>query len=79
MSADLSGNDLRVLRAVEYACGEWDGFIPHGASDWMAIRRLEQESLVEQCDDYGSCQTCGREHESAMYRLTKRVAKEAFK
>jgi len=66
----LTENDLRVLNAIDRACGEWDGYIPHGAADWTAIRRLEAEVLVECMNEYGTCQTCREPHEAMMFKLT---------
>jgi hypothetical protein len=53
----LSANDVRVLDAVERAQSEFDGFAPHGAADWTALRRLLAAGLVE-CVGDGLCQTC---------------------
>ena len=66
----LSDNDRRVLVAIERACREWDGYIPHGAADWTAIRRLLAERLVEPTNDFGDCQTCPEPHEGEIFVLT---------
>ena len=54
----LTENDRRVLEATEYARQHWDGFAPHGSRDWVAIKRLEAEGLIELEADFGTCQTC---------------------
>lgn len=70
VESKLTKNDRRVLEAVEYASGEWDGFAPHGARDWCAIRRLHREALVDCIADYGVCQVCPDSHEVPVYVLT---------
>lgn len=57
LEADLSANDRRVLRAIERAAREWDGYFPHGTQDWTAIRRLISRGLVE-CTGTGACCEC---------------------
>ncbi len=67
---NLSDNDMRVLKAIEHACKDWDGFAPHGNPDWVAIKRLEREAFVERSNEYGECKTCPESHETALYTLT---------
>ncbi|HET9554315.1 MAG TPA: hypothetical protein VFP50_15240 [Anaeromyxobacteraceae bacterium] len=69
MTQRLTDNDSRVLRAVEVACGEFDGFAPHGARDWVAVRRLRASGLVVQNAD-GRCETCPEGHDTLLYVLT---------
>ena len=73
----LSANDMRVLHAMRNVLhpshggnGDFDGFMPHGSRDWIAIRRLLREGYVEQSNEYGTCQTCSDPHEDAMFTLT---------
>jgi hypothetical protein len=68
----ITANDRRVLDNIERACREYDGYIPHGSSDWTAIKRLEKELLVECSSEWGDCQTCREPHEAPMFRLTLR-------
>lgn len=67
----LTPNDRRVLDAIDVACGEYDGFMPHGARDWVAIRRLERAGMVESTD-FATCCTCAEGHEGWAYTLTKK-------
>ena len=62
----MTRNDARVLA---FACAApskgWDGFAPHGASDWKAVRRLETAGLISYvgqgiCDD---CDTAAHRRE----------------
>lgn len=53
----LTDNDRRVLRSIKRACEQYDGYVPHGAADWTAIRRLSVAGLVE-CAGYGVCCDC---------------------
>lgn len=66
----LSENDLRVLKAVEWAEEHFDGFAPHGNRDWVAVKRLAAEVLVERSDEYGECKTCSESHETELFKLT---------
>lgn len=54
----MTMNDTRVLAA---ACSApsmgWDGFAPHGASDWKAVRRLENDGLILYVGR-GICEDC---------------------
>lgn len=71
----LTDNDLRVLRAVERACGEYDGFAPHGAADWTAIRRLLTRELITGGSGHATCQDCTEPHEGPYYmRATKELS-----
>lgn len=70
MSHRLTANDLRVLRAAAKASETWGGFMPHGARDWVAIRRLEREQLVECNNDWADCQTCAESHEGPSFAVT---------
>lgn len=56
---NLTPNDMRVLRSAINLVDDhgFDGFGPHGAADWTAIRRLEKARLVK-CDGYGVCEDC---------------------
>lgn len=65
---DLSDNDRRVLENVRGVPDRWDGYIPHGAANWTAIRRLERAGLIE-CVGIGGCETCeGNEpHEGPIF------------
>ena len=53
----MSANDQRVLRAVAKALERWDGYIPHGPSDHVAIKRLQAAGLVRSIGD-GVCYDC---------------------
>lgn len=66
----LTKNDWRVLRNIQRACGEWDGYTPHGSRDWIGIRRLEAEVLVERSNEYAECQSCREPHEGWAFRLS---------
>lgn len=76
----LSENDRRVLGAIQRAMRDWDGFAPHGAADWCAIRRLRAAELVAD-NGFAVCQDCpGGEHEESCFVLTdsgKKVVEEA--
>ena len=72
-----TANDMRVLHAMQKVLhpslggnGDFDGFIPHGSQDWIAIRRLLQDDLIEQLNEYADCQTCNEPHEDAAFTLT---------
>jgi hypothetical protein len=66
----LTANDWRVLKAAEEAMATWGGVIPHGARDWMAIRRLEREKLILQSNDWADCKTCAEPHEGPSFAIT---------
>lgn len=57
----LTANDERVLAALDDACTRFDGFMPHGAADWTAIKRLERAGLIRHIG-FARCQDC-EEHE----------------
>jgi hypothetical protein len=65
----LTANDVRVLDATERAQGEYDGWVPHGAADWTAIRRLLRAGLVT-CLGNGVCQDCPDAHDGLIYART---------
>ena len=72
-----TANDMRVLLVIQNVLrpslggnGDFDGFIPHGSGDWLAVRRLSREGLVEQLDEYAECQTCSEPHDGAAFFLT---------
>lgn len=67
--AALTANDRRVLSAVEIASRDFDGFAPHGVSDWIAVKRLTRAGLVEPTDP-GVCQSCREPHDTQIYVLT---------
>jgi len=76
-SARLTANDMRVLREMEHVLlpslggnGDCDGFMPHGARDWTAIRRLWSEQRVEPINDFATCQMCRYLHEGQAFVLT---------
>jgi hypothetical protein len=71
----LTANDKRVLRAIEVTCQDLDGFIPHGASDWLAARRLQAKGLATSTD-FGMCETCRESHEGLLYVLIHPIALE---
>ncbi len=56
----MTANDLRVLRAVSEACEKFDGFIPHGPRDWVAVKRLRAAGLVQYHGE-AVCQDCDTE------------------
>lgn len=62
-------NDRRVLEAIEFACRDYDGFAPHGAQDWTAIRRLVRAGLAAFAE-IGECQLCKEPHDVECYVLT---------
>jgi hypothetical protein len=73
----LTTNDMRVLRAMQKALhpslggnGDFDGFIPHGSRDWIAVRRLLRNDLIKQLNEYAECQTCPEPHEEAAFCFT---------
>jgi hypothetical protein len=73
----LSNNDQRVLREIERACQEYDGFMPHGSADWTAIRRLLKAGLIEDSgwsECFGDCDRADRSepHEGPGFRLRRR-------
>jgi hypothetical protein len=65
----LTANDLRVVDAVSWAEEQWDGYCPHGARDWIAIRRLEKLGKVKSTGS-GECQTCPAPHDCQIFVLT---------
>ena len=65
----LTKNDQRVLDSVKFACGEWDGFAPHGSADWAGVRRLLEADLIEFVCGDGRCQTCSESHDTHVYRM----------
>jgi hypothetical protein len=66
----LTKNDQRVLDAVAQASGRWDGFMPHGSADHLAIRRLLKFNLVSYYDE-GMCETCSSSHEGPIFKPTE--------
>lgn len=73
---NLSKNDVRMLYAAERACAEWDGVAPHGAAEWIAIRRLESKGLVDYfgmgiCEDCDTASHRADPTEVHVYRLTE--------
>ena len=73
----LTDNDMRVLQVMRNVLhpsrggnGDFDGFMPHGSRDWLAIRRLLRDDYVEQLNEYATCQTCEEPHEDAAFTLT---------
>ena len=70
---NLTANDERVLADVESACGEWDGYSPHGIADWTGVRRLARLGLVE-WRGYGVCQTCSDPHDGPLFVLLDKVS-----
>lgn len=52
-------NDLRVMRIAIKLVDDngFDGFGPHGAADWTAIRRLEKAGFVK-FEGHGVCEDC---------------------
>lgn len=54
--ADLTERQRSMLRHVALVgdSDEWDGYAPHGASDWRTIRSLESLGLVR-CDGPAEC------------------------
>ena len=59
-------NDLRVLESVRFAVRQWDGFAPHGARDWVAIRRLVKAGEARSIG-YGECQSCSEPHDCELF------------
>ena len=59
----LSSNDRRVLAEIEATCGEYDGYVAHGAANWTAVRRLQKLGLVSY-DEMGECQSCHEPHDA---------------
>lgn len=54
----LSDNDARVMRAaVRVQESGYDGFSPHGAADWVAVRRLVAAGLLR-FGGFGVCEDC---------------------
>lgn len=78
----MTENDKRVLRNIEIAQREWDGYAPHGSSDWLAVRRLRAAGWVDEVG-WGTCADCdcSEPHEGPIFALTKegRMAQEAIK
>jgi len=66
----LTANDRWVLQAAATAMKTWGGDMPHGARDWIAIRRLERETFIACNNDWADCQTCARPHEGPAYEIT---------
>lgn len=71
----LTANDKRVLRAIAEAEQHYDGFAPHGAANWVAIKRLVKWNLVFYAD-FGTCETCDLRHETAIYKIGMPAALE---
>lgn len=72
----LSENDLRVLSSAERSCSAYDGFAPHGAADWLGVRRLVVAGLLEPtepgiCEDCDSALHNAEPTEVALFRLTE--------
>ncbi len=76
----LTANDKRVLESVEDIQQRYDGFGPHGPSDWVAIKRLKAAGLIV-CIGFGSCEDCDTPshrlemHEGPIYVTAEHAAK----
>lgn len=64
----LTKNDRRVLADIVSVCERIDGYMPHGSSDHVAIRRLEDAGLVV-CEGIAECEECDA-HEGGYFILT---------
>ena len=69
MTTGYSGNDMRVMRAAVDALKYFDGLMPHGSADWIALRRLVARGHAE-CIGDGVCETCPDAHDGQLFRLT---------
>ena len=63
----LSANDRKVLAAMEDACTRFDGYMPHGASSWLGVRRLCKAGLIESIG-FARCEDCSGDHEGDAFK-----------
>lgn len=73
----MTKNDQRVLREIRQAVQDWDGYGPHGAADWTAVRRLLAAGLIRS-EGVAECQSCPEPHEGEYFVLTVAGCREVM-